>query len=193
MKKVFALLLAIAMVFALGACGGKSGGGIGGGSNGDYKAAINLFLKVKYENAADKIEDLAPKTFWDFYEDTYNMPRKSMIDEIKYVIEQTEIELIDHFGKGYKMKVTMSQESEVSKDDLSKIAAAFEQQKGIKAADIKGAYKVNVSVAFDGQNAWEEFTVGAVKIGKTWYAANWDIYDEGTAVRFMMEELPFAG
>ena len=186
MKKLFALLLAIVMVFALGACGGESGGN--GGAKGNYKDAINLFLDVKYNNAEDKIEELAPETFWEFYETTYNMPKKSMIDEIKYVIEQTEIELKDHFGEDYNLTPTFSEATEVSKENLAKISAAFEEQKGIKAADIKGAYEVTVNASFNNSEAWEEFKVGVIKIDGNWYCAAWDIYDEGTAVRFMLEE-----
>ena len=197
MKKLIALLLAILMVFALGACGGESGGNGGnggnGGSNDNYEAAINTFLEVKYNNAADKIEGLVPEKFWKFYEENYNMPRKSVIDEAKYVIGQTQIELKEQFGDDYKVTPTLSDVEKVTGDKLSKIAAAFEEQKGIKASDIKDAYELKLSVACNGGDTWEEFEIGVIKIDGAWYCVGWDIYDEGTAVRFLMEEIPFAG
>ena len=196
MKKVFAIVLAIAMMFAFAACGekdGGEGGGEGGGSNGNYKAAIDLFLSVKYENAADKIEQLMPETFWKFYEEQTQMPRTTFIDETKYVIGQTQIEISDQFGDDYKLTPTMTEAVKVSADNLKTIAAAFELQKGIKAANIKEAYELNVTIIFNNQYEWEDFDVGVIKIDNTWYCAEWAIYEGGAAVNFLLEEIPFAG
>lgn len=183
MKKTFALLLVLVALFSFVSCGNG-----GGGAEEGYKKAVELLAEVEYGGATDKLESLAPELFWDYYEKTYAMPRKSMLDEVAWAVEQTNTQLEELYGADFGMAVEITQATEADAELLSKIGAAFAEQKGIEAEKIKGAYTLKAKVTFNGSSTGEEeLDLQVVKIEDTWYCAEWYFYDEGGYVVFTVE------
>lgn len=209
MKKVIAWLLLLVMVLSLTACGksgskadDKAGNGsevssdAGGKSDkkdkpskkdDGYKAAVELLADVQYLGSTDKLEQLAPEAFWTFYESN-GMPRSSMLAEAEYAVGDTNYWMKEMYGADFTLSTEITQADEVSDDELSKIAAAFAEQKGIDASWVKAAYTLSVTVTLKGTTTGQEaLIVPVVKIQDTWYCADWSIWDEGSYVAFAVE------
>ena len=208
MKKVLAFLLVLVMMFCVVACcegeetnnGGNGGNGgntsqSGGNNKGDdYKAAINLFMDVKYKGNEGAIESLAPEAYWAFYETGSGMTRGSMIDEIKYAVKESYESCKYAYGDDFTLTIDFTGETKVSANDLEKITAAFDEQKGIDKSKIGSAYTIDVKLTFSGTETVEEqIQVSVIKVDKTWYCAEWMIWDEGTYATFLIESMAFVG
>ena len=158
----------------------------GNSSASDYTAAVDNLIQVKYNGKSDDLEALAPQSFWSFYENNYSMPRDSLINEAKYTVESTKENLKYAFGESFTLTHEITKATEVSADQLSKIAAAFAEQKGVD--NITAIYVLNIAVSFGGSTPGvEEFEISAARIGDNWYFVEWNIWDEGCYVMFFIE------
>ena len=182
MKKILAMLLSAVILLSFASCNGA------GGSEAGYKAAVDLLTETQYGGETDKLEKLAPEDFWEFYETSYSMPRKSMLDEAAWAVESTNQNYKTVYGENYTASADITEANKADSELISKIGAAFGEQKGIAADRIKDAYTLKVKVTLSGTtSSEEEIEVQVVKIDDSWFCCTWYIYDEGSYVSFAIE------
>lgn len=212
MKKIVALFLVLAMLFALAACGKNNESGETGSTNGnnqtgetentgdntsasktDYKSAVELFANAKYGLATDELVNLVPEAYWQFYE-LSGMPRSSLVNEAKYAVEQTFGYYSEAFGASFAIAVEINEATGLSASELADIAGLLAEQKGIQTSDVSAAYTIKATLTFTGTStATEELETNAVMIGDNWYCVGWQMYDGGGYIFFELEDLPEYG
>ena len=154
----------------------------------DYTAAVAELVQVNWNGKADNLEAMAPEAFWSFYETTYQMPRSSLLDEVKYAVGAYKENYGYTYGEGYTVSHTIAEEKEITGDILTAITAAFAQQKGINKID--AAYDLMITVNFAGStNGVEDYPTGVAKIDGNWYFFQYNVWDEGAYVMFYPETM----
>lgn len=154
----------------------------------DYTAAVAELVQVNYNGKADNLEAMAPEAFWTFYETNYQMPRGSMLNEVKYAVGAYKENYGYTYGAGYTVSHTIAEAKEITGDMLTAITAAFAQQKGINKID--GAYDLLITVNFAGStNGVEDYPTGVAKIDGSWYFFQYNVWDEGAYVTLYPETM----
>ena len=74
MRKLFALLLALAMVVSLCACSNSKKDK--DDKERTYKDAVDDFMSAQYKGKTNLIKSLAPKEYWDWREEEYGETAK---------------------------------------------------------------------------------------------------------------------
>ena len=217
MKKALAFLLVLVMLLSLVACGGEDNKPTTGDNNNvigdtqgnnnndagnndantdtgnndaadDYTAAVAELVQVNWNGKADNLEAMAPEAFWSFYETTYQMPRSSLLDEVKYAVGAYKENYGYMYGNGYTVSHTIAEEKEITGDLLTAITAAFAEQKGSNKIDV--ADHLMSSVNFTGSTAGvEDYPIAVAKIDGGWYFFQYDVWDEGAYIMFYPETM----
>ena len=151
MKKLFAILLALVMVFALVACGedSKNPGNNNNPSSTEaaYKSAVEMFANARFHGDTSKIEEMAPAAFWSYNEEYNKYPKEYMIESIEWSITNTYDGYQYAYGADYTISVTMEEKDAFADADIALIKEALQQQKGIEAGQIGDVKRVAVAVA----------------------------------------------
>ena len=188
MKKVFAFILALSMIFMLTACGGISEiiDNVGGGNTDPgYKGAVELLADVKFQGKVDKIENLAPEAYWAYYESYSKMPRSSKIDEVTYTVEMEFAAYQEYLGEGFTYSLTIEERSTYTEAEMGNIKNTLSERFGIDPASVTEAKLLDVDVVMSGNTPYTEaMDVSVVKIGNTWYCAELYLWDEGCEFMF---------
>lgn len=185
MKKLLALILAALMLFALAACGdnGEGGGPNGPAAKDDYKPALQSFMEAYYGVDTNKLQSAAPASLWESNE--------YLMNDAKWLAESNHEEMAGLAGEDFTITVKDTSKTDVTGDELAAIKAAFVEQKNIAEGDLKGFICVSASVEIAGSLGSETISLDAnmVKIGDSWYVAEWYVYDEGCYVVFKVETM----
>ncbi len=146
MKKLFALLLALIMVFTLAACGEKSDDGDKAGkpeapAEASYLTPLEINIAMRLEGKFDTLETALPQVTWDWYVKEYGYSKKDVIDNMKMQHESRPIQLKAEYGEDMTVTYTVTSDTAMESDDLTKIA-----QK------LKNLYKLDETKITEGRN-----------------------------------------
>lgn len=155
----------------------------GGSSVTDYTAAVDNLIQVMYNGKKDNLEGLAPEDFWKFYE-AYGTPRSALLDQAEYTVEDSQLGLQYAFGESYALSYEIKSAEQVDADTLSKIAAAFKQDKGVDG--ITAVYAFHILVSVNGTPI-DEFEVSGAWIKDNWYFITWNLWEGGVYGSFFIE------
>lgn len=136
-----------------------------------YKTPIDNLIDVSFYAKAGKLDDLAPKEYWEWYEDEYDKDLKDLKDDIKDNADDLKDEFKDEYGKNYKVKYKITDKDKLDKDDLEELAERISDKYDIKERKIKKAYELEIEITIKGSEDKDEseMTVYSVKIGSKWY------------------------
>ena len=201
MKKLFAILLAVAMVFTLVACGkdAETPGTNPGGNNPSsteaaYKAAVEMYADARFHGKTSNIEEMAPSAFWRFNEEENKSPKEYMIEGIEWSITNTYETYQSILGADYTTSVSMEEKAAIAESDIALIKAALRDQKGIDETQIGDIKNVALSVSFTGTMPYSEnVDITVVKIGDTWYCIDCYLSTDYCYVLFGIEQMGEAG
>lgn len=195
MKKLFAILLALAMVFALTACGEDSKNpGSNNSSEAAYKSAVEMYANARFHGNTSKIEEMAPTAFWSFSEEMNKTLREYMIEGFAWSITNTYESYQYAFGEAYTISAEMEEKAAISDADTARIKTALRDQKGIDETQIGDIKNVTLTVSFAGTTtATENMDITGVKIGDTWYCIDCYLSEGYCYVLFGIEQMGEAG
>ncbi len=149
---------------------------LGGGG---YKGAINRYIDVNYNGKYKQVEKLAPKEYWEWYEDQYDKDIDDVIDDREDSWEDTEDYLSDEYGDNFKVKFTEDKSKKLSDRKLEGIAEALEDKYDIDADKVTAGYEVEGELVIKGSEDDDdddaEYTV--IKYSGKWYLVSW--YKDG--------------
>ena len=136
-----------------------------------YKTPIKNLIDVSFYAKAGKLDNLAPKEYWEWYEDKYDKDLKDLKEDIKDNAKDIKEELRDEYGWNYKVKYTIKDKEKLDKDDLEELAEKISDKYDIKERKIKKAYELEVEFTIKGNKEKNESktTFYSVKIGSKWY------------------------
>ena len=203
MKKLLALLLAIAMLATLCACGKKDKDSDKGGSNDpeavaeafaeayeleDYAALIDLYA---YDFEAELKDDAldyydSEDEFFEEMSDEYDEKITSWKGAYKAVLKEADEYLKGEYGDDYKLKVKATDTEELDEDEIEDIidylldeCDGYVDEDAVK--DIDEAMDVTVETSISGEDGEDSSTliVTVVKIDGKWKVADCEyVYDD---------------
>lgn len=141
-----------------------------------YKKAIDNYLDVLIRGQADKIEKLAPKEYWEYYEDEYDTDLNDIVDSFENTYEYLSEALEKEYGKNIKVSYKITDKNELSDKKLSVIRDTLKDDYGIAKKSVSKAYKVEIKMTIKGSDDkdTEETDLIVVKIGSGWYICDAD-------------------
>lgn len=147
-----------------------------------YKAPLNNLIDITYKAKFNKLEKMAPKEYWDWYEEKYDTTVDELIEEANEN-KDDYLELLEKkYGDNIKVTSKVTDKNELSKKKLEKIAEALNEKYDIKESSVKKAYEVEYELTIKGSEDEdeEEGEITVVKIGMNWYAIY--VYEMGDEV-----------
>ena len=141
-----------------------------------YKDPIDLMVDVTMRGKIEKLEKLAPKDYWEYYEEEYEMSVKDIIKEYKendYLDEMME-SLEEMYGKNIKISYKITDKEKLDKDELDQIKDGLKENYGIAKKSVKKGYELEVEMTIKGKEDkdTDDEEVIVVQIGKKWYVVN---------------------
>ena len=170
MQKLIALA-AGALVLVIILCIVLGGGG--------YKQAFKNVVAVQYKGKVNKIDDLAPKQYWEYMEDEHDFDMDDYKDEYEENWEETEEYLEDEYGKNIRVTLKVEDKKVWKRKKVKKVADALNDQYDIKESSVKKVIEVDGEITIKGSEDEEDEDVDDltfIKIGSKWYMVN--IYED---------------
>lgn len=170
MQKLIALA-AGALVLVIILCIVLGGGG--------YKQAFKNVVAVQYKGKVNKIDDLAPKQYWEYMEDEYDFDMDDYKDEYEENWEETEEYLEDEYGKNIRVTLKVEDKKVWKRKKVKKVADALNDQYDIKESSVKKVIEVDGEITIKGSEDDRDEDVDDltfIKIGSKWYMVN--IYED---------------
>ena len=154
--------------------------------NSSYTDPIDLYFDAMYKGKLENIEKMAPKEYWDWYEDEYDKTTEDLIEDAEDNYEDYIEELEDTYGENVKATYEITKEKDLSSRKLEKIADALEDNYDIDAKKVTEGKKLDVELTISGDDDDREDAgeITVVKIDGKWYWINWYEYGDEVVVRF---------
>lgn len=139
-------------------------------SGGGAKAAVKKSYDINYKGKVSVLKGLAPKEYWNFAEEAYNIDlsevKKDIKADIKDTIEDSDIK----FSYKYQDK------KEANRQTLKECKEILSERYDIDEDKIKKLYEVDFTFTtkFDGDKDISTHASYAVKIGAKWYPVDDD-------------------
>ncbi len=143
-------------------------------SGGGYKSAINNYIDVMIKGKVDKIEKLAPKEYWEYYEDTYDKDIDDVEKEAEDMVELIIDMLEDGYGKNIKVSYKVTKEDKLTESELNKIREGANSKYEITRKSITEGYEIDADMTIKGDDdeMTSEGSAVVVKINGSWYLAD---------------------
>ena len=139
-------------------------------SGGGYKSAINNYIDVMIKGKVDKIEKLAPKEYWEYYEDTYDKDIDDVEKEAEDMVELIIDMLEDGYGKNIKVSYKVTKEDKLTESELNKIREGANSKYEITRKSITEGYEIDADMTIKGDDdeMTSEGSAVVVKINGSW-------------------------
>lgn len=140
-------------------------------AGGGYKGAINNYIDVMIKGKVDKIEKLAPKEYWEYYEDEYDMDIDDVEKEAEDMVDLIKDMLEDEYGDNVKVSYKITKEDKLTEKEISEIKEGVNDKYGIARKNVTEGYEVDLDMTVKGDDdeMTNETTVYVVKISGGWY------------------------
>ncbi len=146
---------------------------------GGYKSAIDTSIAVTYKGKAKQIEKLAPKEYWEWYEDQYDADLDDVIDNFEDSWEDRDEALEDDYGKNYKVSYKVEKSKKLSDKKLKAIATHLKDKYDISKKDVKEAMDIDIELTIKGSEDDDSTDISfyLVKVRGDWYIIDSSSYD----------------
>lgn len=148
-------------------------------AGGKYTTALDNYIAVNCYGKADKIEFLAPKEYWDYYEEQNDKSLADLKEQFEDNWDDMQDMMEDEYGKNIKVSYKVVDEDKISDRKMKKIADALEDTYDIDANSVKEGYNIDVEMTIKGSEDDDETetTFNVIKIGGRWYLISY--YESG--------------
>ena len=189
MKKLLAILLALAMVLTLGACGSdkkdkddkEDKGDKKGGSG--YEQALDMALEYFFHNETKNVKKLIPEFMMEAWAEEEGMALDETYD---YLIMEAEDNQTFHEDYGIEVEYTIEETEKLDADDLEElledVADVYAEYLSMDDFGDEGYYAYVTSEVYEEGELIEEgdYDVCMIQIDGGWYAVS----DYGTFLVF---------
>lgn len=136
-----------------------------------YKKAIDNFFDFTVKGEINKLEQLAPESFWEELEEKEDLDIDDIMDELEENFEEELESLEDYYGKNIKVKYKVLEKEVMDEDDLDDLKDTLKENYGIKKKSVQKALEVEVEATIKGKEDEDtmEQDMVIVKIDGDWY------------------------
>lgn len=157
-----------------------------------YKKAVNNVLDViaRGKVTENKIEALAPKDVWEYFEDEEDLDPDDAVDYFEEAAEDSADYLEEEYGDNWRVSYKIKDKDQIKDSKLKKIARTLHDKYDIKKSSVKKGFDLELEVKIKGSEDEDEddLEFAVLKIGGKWYAINYEIDgDECEYVSFMLD------
>lgn len=141
-----------------------------GGSSGPEKALDN-YIDVTFYGKVNKIEKLAPKAYWDYMEDEYDVKVSDIEEQYEDAFDMMMELLEKEYGDDIKVKAKITDQDDVKKSVLDDMKDNLKEKYDIPKKSVKGALKLDVEMTIKGDDDDDtnDTTLYAINIDGDWY------------------------
>lgn len=170
-RKHFVIVTAAAIIAILVLCFSVDSG---------YNKQLKNLAKL-FEGKSAVVEKMAPREFWEYVDEEYDMTVEDVEEEIETEIEE---DLEEEIGEKIRVSYEVTDKKELSQKKVRELAEELKGYYEIPKRSVKKAYKLEVDFEFSGEYDTEDDTIDilAVKIDKSWYL----LYETGD---FLIEQI----
>ncbi len=140
-----------------------------------YQSAIANYLDVSLEGQVKKIEKLAPKAYWEYLEEEYEVDADDVADAYEEYYEDDTLEMLEEeYGENIRISFKITDEDEMKEKKVKELADTLKEAYGISKKDVKAAYEVEIDYTIKGDDDEDEddMELIVVKIGSKWYVTS---------------------
>ena len=151
-----------------------------------YTAPIDTYISVMTKGKAKKIESLAPKAYWEWYEEENDEDVKDVIEDFEDEWEDYIEEMEDEYGDRIRITYEIDRVKDLSDKKLEKIAEALDDKYDIPEKSVKAGKVLKGEMTIEGSDDDddEDMEVTVIKIGSKWYWVNYYEYGDEYYVSF---------
>ena len=142
----------------------------------DYTEPIDLYFEVMYAGKSEKVEELAPREYWDKCAQQAGTDRESCVQEAESAAKLAYRSLKNHYGPDMDYSYEIVSETAMTEEALGKVAALLEEKYGIRPESVKQGYTLTITSRIADEDQGKS-TITSIQIGYKWY---WVIYHEST-------------
>jgi hypothetical protein len=170
MPAIVAIVLVIAIVLGL-AVFGKG-----------YEKALDNYYAVKYLCKISKLDDLAPKAYWQYLEEEADMSFDDLKDEYEDELDDLKDSMEDRFGKNIRVSIKVTDKHKLSKKKMEGIAESLNDKYDIPEKSVKKGFDLEYDLLVKGSEddyRVKEQKATVVKIGGGWYCVSYSMNSDG--------------
>lgn len=135
-----------------------------------YQEGADNYLAFMWCGKFNLLESLAPKEFWQTFEDKYGLPFNDFKDELKVEWETVMEELENKIGKDVNVDYELDEYEEYDEYDLTELREELNEDYGI-SRNITAAFNIGLDCTIEGDHDgyWKDFYYTVVEIDNEWY------------------------
>lgn len=158
-----------------------------GGSS--YTAPIDTLIDVSFEGKVDKIKNLAPEEYWDWYEEEYDADIDDMIEEAEDNFDDMMDYYEEQYGDNIRVSYKVDKKKELSDRKLEGIAEALADKYDIDEDKVTAGYELDVELSIKGSEDDDEneTEITVIKYKGKWYAVSWYKYGDEYNASFLTD------
>lgn len=153
----------------------------------DYTEPIDLYFEVMYAGKSEKVEELAPREYWDKCAQQAGTDRETCVQEAESAAKLAYRSLKNTYGSDIDYSYEIVSETAMTEEALGKVAALLEEKYGIRPESVKQGYTLTITSRIADEDQGKS-TITSIQIGYKWY---WVIYHGSTFGRYAY--FPVAG
>ena len=136
-------------------------------------SVINRMIDVQFNGKLEQIKDMAPKAYWDWYEDENDMSIDEYIEELEdnEYLDQVKESLEDMYGDNIRISAKLVKEKQLSEKKLNDIRDGLKDNYDIAKKSVTEAWEIEVEMSIRGSEDEETDEVEYIvaKIDGGWY------------------------
>ena len=136
-------------------------------------AVIDRMIDVQFNGKLEAIKDMAPKAYWDWYEDENDMSIDEYIDEMEEneYVDQMKEAMEEMYGDNLRISAKLLEEKQLSEKKLNAIRDGLKDNYDIAKKSVTEAWEIEVEMSIRGSEDEETDEVEYIvaKIDGGWY------------------------
>lgn len=154
-------------------------------------APLKAYDAMSYKGKVEKLEKLAPKEYWDWYEEEYDKSVSDLIDDYEENIDDRLDSLEDRYGKNIRTSYKVTNRVNMPKGMVKRIAEALNDKYDIKESSVKAGCYITYDKTIKGSE-WISYNTDCeatlIQIGMSWYEVSVSYKGDGEAsVSFVID------
>ena len=145
------------------------------GGNGGMTKPIDNMIAVTFKGKVEKIKDMAPAEYWEWYEDEYDMDIDDIIEEAEDEFDDMMDYYEEEYGDNVRVSYKVKDKKKLSDKKLEGIAEALADRYDLDEDKFTEAYELEIEMTIKGSEDDDEddaeFSV--IKYKGKWYGITW--------------------
>lgn len=180
MKKIFALLLALAALLTLAACDEEKTPG--------YVDTLELILDVQYREKYDNFQDLMPQEVWAWHAEANEMDVETAVEEQRQAVAAIRLDLETKYGLDIQVDYEIRSAEKIPQKDYDKILPELGSKFGLDTALVTDSVVLKFDLEVTGvytQESFRDCEKTMIEYNGKWYEIFYKNTDNAFTVDFI--------